>query len=82
MEHIDPADLKPKKPKIGVSLSLDAENLDYLKRDIEKYAPEGVTLSQFFDGILENVVRSLKNQRELNTKEKEKSQKEGDGRES
>ena len=70
MVKIDPSKIKPKKPKISVSLSLDKENIKYLKEDIEKYA-EGVTLSAVFDDILEKVVSNLKQIREKNGKEED-----------
>ena len=69
MVEIDPANMKPKKSKVGVSLSLDKDNLDYLKDDIEKNAPEGLSLSQVFDEILESVVTSLKVRREIEKSE-------------
>jgi hypothetical protein len=70
MVDIDPAKMQPKRLKTPISLSLDKENLDYLKDDVEKRAPEGVTISAVFDGILEMVVTNLKKRREKEAQEK------------
>lgn len=57
MADTDLSKLKKKK-RVAVSLSLDEENLNWLKEDIEKYG-DGIPLSSVFDMLL----RSFKKQR-------------------
>jgi|GEM_PF-3101561 len=71
MTEIDLSKVPPKKPKIAVSLSLDKENIEFLKEDIEKNAKEGVTLSAVFDYWLEHFVSEIKKRKEENPVKKE-----------
>ena len=64
MPEIDISKVPPKKPKIAVSLSLDKENIEFLKEDIKKSAKEGVTLSAVFDYWLEHFVSEIKKRKE------------------
>lgn len=63
MVDIDLSGVKKKRPKISVSLSLDKENIEFLKEDMEKVG-EGITLSGVFDFWLSTFVKSIKKQRE------------------
>jgi len=54
----DIEEIKKKRRKVVVSLSLNAENLEILKRDLEKH---NLTLSGLFDVILEDIVKPRKN---------------------
>jgi len=58
-----------KKPKASVSLSLDKENVDFLKEDIGKYG-DGITLSSVFDFLLNDFINIRKK-----TIEKQRQQK-------
>lgn len=71
MTETDLSKVQPKKPKIAVSLSLDKENIELLKEDIEKHAQEGVTLSGVFDYWLEHFVVELKKKKEEKSVKKE-----------
>jgi len=63
----DLSDIKPRKPKVSVSLSLDKENIDFLKGEIDKINEQenmGLTLSSVFDYLLDNFVNKLKEESE------------------
>jgi len=71
MTETDLSKVPPKKPKIAVSLSLDKENIEFLKEDIEKSAKEGVTLSAVFDFWLEHFVIEMKKRKQEKSEKKE-----------
>lgn len=53
----DIEEIKKKRRKVVVSLSLNAENLEILKADLKKH---DLTLSGLFDVMLENIVEGMK----------------------
>lgn len=67
--------------KVGISISVNKENLERLKEFIAKKDPK-VPLSLPFDAWLESFVRQLNlleaKEKEKGANEKEKSQKDGD----
>lgn len=71
MVETDLSGVKKKRPKVAVSLSLDKENIEFLKEDMGKHG-EAITLSGVFDFWLERFVKSLKEQREQESEKKEK----------
>jgi len=52
-------DLKKKKPKTAISITVDTENLRYVKEDMKKHKVN-VSLSTLFDKLLDNLVEYLK----------------------
>lgn len=69
MVETDLSEIKKKRPKIPVSLSLDKENIEFLKKDMENH--ERVTLSGVFDYWLEKFVVSIKEKRAKEEQSKE-----------
>jgi hypothetical protein len=70
MVETDLSNVPEKKPKASVSLSLDKENIDFLKEDLERHSKETgkeLTLSGVFDYWLEQFVAAIK---EANEKKK------------
>ena len=49
--------IKKKRRKVVVSLSLNAENLEILKKDLKKH---NLTLSGLFDVVLEDIISGMK----------------------
>ncbi len=60
--------LKKKKKKVGISITVDEENLNYLKEDMKKEGAEGITLSSVFDMLLEDFVEFIKGENEKRDK--------------
>ncbi len=61
MVDTDLSGVEKKRPKVAVSLSLDKENIEFLKKDIEKHG-EGITLSGVFNYWLKKFVEAIKKQ--------------------
>ena len=72
MIDTDLSEVEKKRPKISVSLSLDKENIEFLKKDMEKHG-EGITLSGVFNYWLKRFVESIKKQQEEQKKETDKN---------
>ena len=53
----DIEEIKKKRRKAIVSMSLNAENLEILKEDLKKH---NLTLSGLFDVVLEDIIKPLK----------------------
>lgn len=69
------SEVKRKRPKVSVSLSLDKKNIDILREDMKKAEEESgeeLTLSGVFDYLLKQFVNKIK-QRNDEKKEDDKN---------
>lgn len=59
-DQLNLEDLKKKKSKTPISITIDTDNLNYLREDMKKAGAEDIPLSAVFDMLLRNLVGHLK----------------------
>lgn len=67
--NFDIEELKKKKKKTAISITINKENLDYVKKDMKKNNVD-ISTSGLFDMLLDNFVKFLKDRNKEGTKEK------------
>jgi len=59
-DSIDIEKLRKRSKKTAISITVDSENLDYLKKAMEKKGFKNVPVSSIFDALLKDFVTFLK----------------------
>lgn len=79
----DGMDLKnlKKKNKTAISITINTENLEFLKEDMKKEGVEGMPLSLVFDNFLEDFVRFRKSMLEKDARKNKEEKKDDDTKE-
>lgn len=62
--------LKKRKKKTAISITVNTENLDYIRKNLKKRGVGDIKLSPIFDMLLEDLVKFLKKEEKNNNAKK------------